>query len=221
VSRPTPYELTIGEDLENRFPIVRAEAQAGGKDATDPAQFASLPTVQRILTDIESPELLAEHPEAAAEYLALLYAAFRFWEAGKVVCEVTREDWSGRDLARGSQLPEIPSGACYLQLSERWFWAQIDEAAPHEPLDGMFVAQSADGQLLVVIAVLGLRPERGGFSQVSLTVARDDLTQANFATGGPLFAPAMDGGAEAGVRSVSSAADLLLLVQLALTQATR
>ena len=221
MSRPTPYELAIGEDIESRFPTVQADARAGGKDVTDPAQFASLPTVQRILTDIESPELLADHPEAAAEYLALLYATFRFWEAGKVVCEVARQDWSDRDLARGSQLPEIPFGACYLQLSERWFWAQIDEAAPHEPLDGMFVTQSADGQLLVVIAVLGLRSERGGFSQVSLTVARDDLTRADFDTATPLFAPAMAGGAEAGFRSVSSAADLLLLVQLALTQATR
>ncbi len=220
MNRPTPYELTVGEDIENRFPAVEAEAQAGMKDATDPAQFTSLPTVQRILTDIESPELLSEHPEAAAEYLALLYSAFRFWSAGKVVYGIAREDWSDCGRLRGSQFPDVPSGACYVQFSERWFWAQIDEGAPHEPLDGMFIAQSADRQQLVVVAVLGLRTERGGFSQISLTVATADLNEADFHTDTPLFSPLMDGGAEAGFRSVSSVAGLLLLAQLALNQAT-
>ena len=220
MNRPTPYELTVGKDIETRFPAAQAEAQAGMKDATDPAQFASLPTVQRILTDIESPELLSEHPEAAAEYLALLYAAFRFWNAGKVVYGMARDDWSDSDLVRGSQFPDVPSGACYVQFSERWFWAQIGEGAPHEPLDGMFIAQSADRQQLVVVAVLGLRVGREGFSQISLTVATADLYEADLRTDTAPFSPLMDGGAEAGFRSVSSAADLLLLAQLALNQAT-
>ncbi|UCG86982.1 MAG: hypothetical protein JSW71_00065 [Gemmatimonadota bacterium] len=221
MTRLNPYEFAFGDAIETRFPSVQREAQLARKDATDPAQFASLPTVQRILTDIESPSLLDEHPAAAAEYLTLLYAAFRFWQAGKPVLQLDREDWNEAAPAALHELIEIPSGACYLQFPERWFWTQIDASAPHEPLDGIFLAQSADGRQLVLLAVLGFRVGRAGFSQVSLTVAVSDLKEALAEASTPLFAPVMDGGTEAGFRSVQSAADLLLLSLLALVQTTR
>jgi hypothetical protein len=221
VTRLNPYELTFGGAMETRFPSLQQEARLARKDATDPAQFASLSTVQRILTDIESPSLLNEHPAAAAEYLTLLYSGFRFWEAGKSVLQVDREDWSEPAPLAGSGLPEIPSGACYLQFPERWFWAQIAETAPHEPLDGIFLARSTDGRQLILVAVLGLRVERAGFSQVSLTVGSDDAEEALAVAGAPLFPPLMDGGSEAGFRSLGSAADLLVLAHLALAQITK
>ena len=31
--------------------------------------------------------------------------------------------------------PEVPHGACYLQLPERLFWARIDDTTAPEPLD--------------------------------------------------------------------------------------
>ncbi|KPJ94325.1 MAG: hypothetical protein AMS18_03895 [Gemmatimonas sp. SG8_17] len=221
MNRPNPYEMTFGEAIETRFPSVRQEARLSRKDATDPAQFASLPTVQRILTDIESPSLLDERPAAAAEYLMLLYSAFRFWEGGKVVLQVDRDDWTEPAAVGAPELPEIPSGACYLQFPEHWFWAQIEETAPHEPLDGIFLARSAEGRQLVLVAVLGLRVERGGFSQVSLTVASVEAEEALAGATAPLFPPLMDGGSEAGFRSLGSAADLLLLAHLALVQITK
>ena len=221
MTRLTPYELAFGETIEARFPSVQQEARLSRRDATDPAQFASLSTVQRILTDIESPSLLEEHPAAAAEYLTILYAAFRFWEAGKLVLQVDREDWSESGLLRDLGLREIPSGACYLQFPERWFWAQIEPNAPHEPLDGIFLAQSADRRQLVLVAILGLRVEREGISQISLTVGLDDAQAAMATAAPPLFPPLMAGGSEAGFRSLSSAVDLLLLAHLALVQTTR
>lgn len=216
--RPTPYEAIFEDTVEIRFPSVQGEARLTRKDATDLAQFASLPTVQHILADIESPSVLEDNPAAAEEYLTLLYVAFRFWEAGKVVRHVKREDWSDVVPVGKLERTAVPSGACYLQFSERWFWAQITATAPHEPLDGIFLAQSGDGSQLVVVAVLGLRAEREGFSQVSLAVGTDEVEQVLSAAPPTSFPPLMEGGREAGFRSVESAADLLLLAHLALIQ---
>ena len=219
MNRLTPYDLAVGEQIERRFPTIGEEARLAKKDATDPPQFMSLATVQRILNDFESPRVLTDHPEAAAEYLLLLYSAFRFWQGGKVVHRVAREDWDNDCTVTVAQEPARSTpGACYLQFTERWFWAQIGDSAPHEPLDGIFLAPSADGRQLTLVAVLGMRVDRGGFSQVSMTVAIEDLAAARHEAERPLFEPLMEGGREAGFRSIGSAADLLLLTQLALDQ---
>jgi hypothetical protein len=219
LNRLTPYDLAVNERIEHRFPGISEEARLAKKDATDPAQFVSIATVQQILSDFESPEVLTDHPEAAADYLLLLYSAFRFWDGGKVVYQVTREGWNDdRNVAVTQEPARSTTDACYLQFTERWFWAQIGEGAPHEPLDGIFLAPSEDCRQLTLVAVMGMRVDRGGFSQVSLTVAIEDLTAARHEVEFPLFEPLMEGGREAGFRSIGSTADLLLLTQLALDQ---
>lgn len=220
MSRIIPSDLIFGEAIEDRFQLVKTEAEVSRRDFTDPAQFAALSTVQHLLTEIESPKLLEQNPAAAAEYLILLYAAFRFWEGGKRVMQVVPLEWDDTFIAHfvSADPPEITAGACYVQLPERRFWAQIESGAPHEPLDGCYVATSRDGRQVVVVAILGLRTGRSGFSQVSLTVTQEELEAARTITRYPAFAPVMDGGAEAGFKSVESQAELLLLTQLALAQ---
>ena len=219
MNRPTPYDLAVDEQIEQRLPGIREEARLAKKDASDPAQFMSLSTVQRILNDFESPEVLSDQPTAAAEYLLLLYSAFRFWEGGKVVHRLARERWNddSAEIIAQTKTRSTPD-ACYLQFPERWFWAQIGDGAPHEPLDGIFLAPSTDCRQLTLVAVLGMRVDRGGFSQVSLTVAMEELAAVRQEAEPPLFQPLMEGGHEAGFRSIGSAADLLLLTQLALDQ---
>ncbi|UCD25521.1 MAG: hypothetical protein JSW51_06295 [Gemmatimonadota bacterium] len=220
MNRLTPYDFAIGEEIEQRFVGIMEETRLSKKDASDPAQFMSLSLVQRTLSDMEAQQTLADHPEAAAEYLLLLFAAFQFWRGGKVVYHVDREGWDDRTFDSFAELHAEPI-ACYLQLSERWFWAQIEEGAPHEPLDGIFLAPSADGTRLTLVAILGMRSERHGFSQISITVGRDELTSAHAEARHPLFEPVMEGGHHAGFKSICSAADLLVLTQLALAQVTR
>jgi hypothetical protein len=221
MSRLTPFDLIFDDGIEDRFRAVKTEAELAQRDFTDPAQFASLSTVQRLLTEIESPTLLEKSPLAAAEYLILLYAAFRFWEGGKQVTQVKVREWDERFIANFaiSTSHTVASDPCYLQLPEQRFWAQIDSSAPHEPLDGCYVAMSRDGRQVVVVAILGLRKGRSGFSQVSLTVTPQELVAARAATRSPAFAPLMEGGGEAGFKSVGSQAELLVLTQLALAQA--
>jgi hypothetical protein len=217
MSRLTPYDLAFAGDVEGLFTGVQAEASAAMKDATDMPQFVSLPSVQRIVSRIESPELLKANPAAAAEYHVLLYTAFRFWTTGKTVIPTGREilENSKRALTRDVQI-RPPGGACYVQLPEHWIWAQVDADSAHEPIDGLFVAQSAEEAQITIVAVLGLREEREGFTQISISVAKEELTDLAEVVGARPFEPVMDGGLQAGFKSVTSLGELLLLTHLAL-----
>lgn len=223
MSRLTPFDLAFGGELENRFEMVTAESAASLKDPTDLAQFVSLPSVQQLIGEIESPELLAHNPAAAREYHMLLYAAYRYWSSGKTVLVVGRDTLSADESAVDESVLSArpPRGACYVQLPERQVWAQVEDGVPHEPLDGIFVAQSASEQQICFVAILGLRPDRAGFSQISTAVAPRELAALPQIVQSPYFVPTMEGGDLAGFKSVNSIGELLLLSQLALAQAKR
>jgi hypothetical protein len=220
MTRPDPFTHAFADLAESRFPAIRDEAEAEHRDTADLPQFASLRAVQHVLDDVESPEVLKHHPDAGAEYLNALYVAFRFWSKGCHALPVSR---AGLEAAMQrpvpSEIPEIPHGVCYLRLPERWFWAQIDPAEPHEPLDGCFVVRGRPGREVLVLAVLGLREDRPGFSQVTVAAQPEDLPVAHEELRAPIFASMLDGGDAAGLRSVGTAAELLHLVHLALHEA--
>lgn len=183
----------------------------------DRAQFARLPSVQRVLAELADPGVVEAQPEAADEYLTSLFVAFRFWQAGRHVIVIDREAVSlPLDPTRMGAVPPIPHGACYLQFPERWIWAQIDPTAPHEPVDGIFVTRSEAPGEITVLAVLGLRPGRSGFSQLAVRVTPEELQAARQEARTPPFEPVVEGGREAGLKSLVSVAELLLLAQLAL-----
>lgn len=223
MNRLTPFELAFAGEIEQRFAEIQSETAAVRKDSSDVTQFVTLRAVQQIIAQIESPELLAEHPAAANEYHLLVYAAYQYWAAGARVFRLSDEFLAEPTpvLFRQPRTRGAPWGACYLQLPEHRFWAQVESTAPHEPLDGLFVVQSAGDRELTVVAVLGLRPERGGFSQISAAVTREEISAISAAVRSPPFTPVMDGGDEAGFKSVTSVGELILLAQLALAHAAR
>ncbi len=220
MNRLDPFTYAFADLAESRFATVRREAAARGTGAGHRASFAALPAVQRILAEIETPELIAAAPQAAAEYLHTLYVAFLFWDAGRRVVALER---SALDGALGGDpprvLPPVPSGACYVQLPERWFWARVGPDDPPEPLDGVFVVSSGDGREITAVAVLGLRPDRDGFSQIAVTATPAEVLEARAASRTPPFASVLEGGDRAGVRSLVTTGELLHLVQLALAVA--
>lgn len=215
MTRLHPFEHAFGDLVATGFIEIREEALAARRDLKDRAHFVSTPGVQRLLNELESPDLLDAHPEAAGEYVTSLYVAFRFWDAGR---HTVRPSRAYLEAAMASTVdrdrPRVPYGACYVQLPERWIWAQIDPDGPHEPLDGIFVVEDAMGRDLSILAVLGLREDRPGFSQVAIAAVPDDLRAA--AAEHPDFTPTLKGGDEAGLRSVTTAAGLLHLAALAL-----
>lgn len=208
VSRPTPWSVVFA-DLAGRYAAL-------GELPADPAAFSRHPAVQRLLADVEAPDLIERAPLAAAEYQLLLFADITHWKAGRPVRAVTR---AGLDAALaagpGAAAATPPASATYVQLPLRALWAQPEPDGTHEPLDGCYVVPLPRHELLVV-GVLGLHPGRAGLSQVTLTVRADALTEAGEALPDDPFAPAMSGGDAAGVRSVRTAAELLHLVRVAL-----
>ena len=217
MSRIEPFEHAFAAFATQHFAEIRDDASNQHKDTADLPQFASLGTVQRLLDELESPEALEGEPEAAAEYLAGLFVAFRFWEGGQRIFPVSRDRLEGLlEAPVSSDRVAVPDGACYVQLPEQWFWAQIEPEQPHEPVDGLFVAEGAGRREFFVLLVLGLRADRPGFSQVSLTARTEDFALAAEEARRPLFAPVLDGGDTAGLKSLVSEADVLLLVQLGL-----
>jgi hypothetical protein len=179
--------------------------------------FAATPEVQRLLERVQSPDLVAQRPDAAAAYLALLYAGYRHWEAGARVAAPARASLEAAlQSPAPARPPEIPGGACYLALPTPWCWARAGDSGPYEPLDGCFLAADARGAEITVVAILGLRAERGGFTQIALHVPPGDFVAAAGVRRDPPFAPLMEGGAAAGFRSVATAGELLDLVSLAL-----
>jgi hypothetical protein len=216
VKRPTPFDLLFG-DQSGALGTLTVAAAAAGRDPRDRGEFAGVPEVQRLLAELQSPELIEREPEAAQEYLELLHAMYRFDAAGRRIVSPTRaqlQPWVRR--LPPAEPPRVPGGACYVQLPERWWWGQRGPDTPHEPLDGVFVVASPRGDEVTLLAVLGLRQERGGFTQVTVHARPTDFAAARGAQRDPPFAPVMDGGTSGGVLSVATPAELLTLVQLAL-----
>ncbi len=222
MSRAHPFDLIGGVLGEAWFTEVDAAAEAAGCDPADRLPFQRLEPVQRVLGELRPPD--ADAPGAVVEeYGTLLFVVYHYHRAGRRSFALDKATLERVLAQEGTALAPVPAGItpCYLQLPERWFWARIAESAPPEPLDGIFVAQAAGGRELLVLAILGLRPEREGFSQIAVAAAPDDVAGASRLVRRPLFASVLEGGERAGMKSLVSEAELLHLTHLALAQIAR
>jgi hypothetical protein len=218
-SRLSPFDLALGPVAGELADLTAAAARAG-LDPRVLEDFARVPEAQRLLGRLEVPSLVERQPEAAEAYLSLLFAAYRYHAAGNRVVTPAADRLETLLLHRPPAAgPEVPGDACYVQLPEHRFWGRVADDAPHEPLDGMFLAAAPPGEDVLLVAVLGLRVERGGFSQVTMRAGPGDFAAARLARREPPFAPLMEGGAAAGFHSVATPAELLTLTHLALLAA--
>jgi len=220
MTRLHPFDVVAGGLTDGWFGEVREAETQGAGDAADRLRFLQLEPVRRVLRELNPPEDEAAGA-AIEEYGTLLYAVYRFWSTGRNSLTLERESLEhalARDVGAS---PTVPHQACYLQLPERLFWARISDTAAPEPLDGLFLAAGAGDREISVLAVLGLRPERRGFSQIAITVPPGDLARAKDFVRRPPFAPVLEGGERAGVKSLVSEAELLHLAHLALAEVAR
>jgi hypothetical protein len=202
------------------FGEIQAAAQAVPEGGEDLAVFAKLDAVERMLARMQPAGDAADIPEIGEEYLRLLFAAYRYWNGGSITRELEgdAEELPSPPLDEQAlrQFIESVPAASYFRLPQHRFWGQVSADAPHEPMDGFFlVTAGRRGLEWLIVAILGFRPDRGGFSQVSVTALAHDLLTAR-SLRQPAFAPVMDGGDLAGFRSVTSVGELLLLARLAL-----
>lgn len=207
--RIDPFALVFGELADARFPALTASLAASGTDPVDRDAFILDRAVTEFLRDLVPDDA---PPESLHEFIAVLQHGYLYWDAGKVLLQADgRLGGSTEELLRAvSARPSAhpPVRPLYIRLPDHLYWGQLEAEAPHEPLDGFFTHRLGDD--VRALAVFGLHRERPGFTvsevrgpaPVSLPVRADRSAP---------FAPLMEGGAAAGIRSVAGPDELLAL----------
>jgi hypothetical protein len=104
-------------------------------------------------------------------------------------------------------------------LPEHRVWRAPGPGETVEPLDGMFVTETAVHGTIAILGISGMHRNRPGFSAVAVEgrAGADDpagdelLVEIAREDGSPPFTPLLPGGREAGVYSLANAGELLLL----------
>ena len=218
-ARETPFALVFGEIAPARFPAIAAALRDRGESAADRDAFVLLEPVARLLGDLVPDDVSPDEMEA---HLHLLHHAFRHWGAGGRVYAIG--DPTLDRATRGGPLAGRWAGeAAYLQMPSGRVWrpspGPADAGLPPEPLDGVFVTTTAEPATVAVLGVFGMHRNRPGFSAVAAegridetdAAAGEIAVSARRADGTAPFAPLFEGGAAAGLYSVATAGELLLL----------
>jgi hypothetical protein len=154
---------------ELEFPAIAEEAERSALDAALRDQFARLTRVGALLQQLVPEDL---DPASFDNYLDIVFHCFHFWSAGTptyvVEADVLRSlIETPPDLGSWRLRAEHPS--FYIELPRNLFWAAIADETPPEPVEGLF-ARPAAGQAADFLAVMGVRPDRPGFSVAGLSI---------------------------------------------------
>ena len=210
MTRLDPFTLIFDELAHEAFAGVRDELARSGIDPDDRHAFVLAGAVgaalRQLLPDDAPPEALERH-------VALLHHAYRYWEAGRPLyrVDVARVNAAADGAVGASPGPRV----AYVQLPERMVWGDVEPDTPPQPLDGFFLARR-DESTGEVLAVFGLHPARSAFAVVPVAGPWDEPTlaaAARRADGSPAFSSQLSGGDVAGLLTVATGAELLLLAR--------
>jgi hypothetical protein len=212
--RPLPWTALVEALGESSFDAMRSALAKAGIDPFDRDAFLLDGAVGRVLRDFVPADAPAE---AVTEYGALLHALYLHREHGSSVRVLERDAATALLAAppESAATAEAPH-AVYVRLPERLVWAASAPGAPHEPIDGLFVLRSPGRWR--VLAVLGFRPDRHGFTVVTADAASPPRP-ARRSDGSPPFATVLPAGERMGFFSVTTPPELVLLALLALSAA--
>lgn len=206
-----PFDLAFGPLADERFPAIRDAVARAGIDPSDRDAFLMQQPVVMLLRDLRPDAGLGEGMD---QMVAMVHHGWLFWAAGQPVGRLDRAGLESLLAADGASPDDSGRGAWYLQLPERRLWAQALEGEAHEPVDGCFIHR-APGEALRVLAVLGVHPDRDGFTVVETSGPRPAAWRRPDHS--PAFSPLLPGGAAAALRSIAGAPELLELGWRALT----
>jgi hypothetical protein len=219
--RATPFALVFAELADARFPAIAERLSQGGVSSADRDHFVLLEPVGRLLREIVPDDAGADALEA---HVRMLHHAYRHWAGGGWVYRVAEPALRRAIAESGAVTSHLPRKALYLQLPELQMWGTPTAGAAAEPLDGMFVSETARPGEIAVLGIFGMREGRPGFSAVGLEgrADADDAAADEIPIAAP-FTSTLAGADRAGIHSVESAGELLLLTcrLLALLPATR
>jgi hypothetical protein len=213
--RPTPFELAFAELARDRFPAIAQALTNGALSSADRDRFVLLEPVGRLLREI-APD--GTGPDALEAHMLMLHHAYRHWAAGEWVYRLG-EAALRRAAAARSITSQLPHQALYLQLPELKVWGTPTADGASEPLDGLFVTETAQPGGIAVLGIFGIRDGRPGFTAVGLDghADPDDPSGGEIEVaaaredGSERFTPTLAGGAQAGLYSLANAGELLLL----------
>ena len=154
--------------------------------------------------------------ETLTAYAGLLHAFYLHWAVGRPIRVAGRERLRARLAAPAVPASPAP-GVSYVQLPERLVWAAPAPDAAHEPLDGMFVVAAPDR--VRVLAVLGFRPGREGFTTMEAVSPLPPVSPTARDDGAAPFATVLPAGERMGFFSVTSESELVALALLAHAEA--
>lgn len=202
-ARVTPYEMALpGRAFaEERFELIREEAERRGADIWDPGAFSMLEQAGRAIADIRIED---DSPVLFVQYGVILFHAFHFWSAGEhlyllgneAAHQVTR---AGLPSGPADWTFAAPSRAGYVQLPHYLFWARPEAGGPAEALDGFFWVLTPAHRLHLMVAS-GMRADRPGLGVMPVPeVPGEEASQWAAATvreRGDDFASTLPGGGE-------------------------
>ena len=212
--RLLPWTALIEALGESSFEAIHTALAQSGGDPFDRDVFVLDGAVGRVLRDLVPRDAPAE---AVTEYGALLHALYLHRAHGSGVRAVERDAATALLSTPPAAAPPVDAPrAVYVQLPERLVWAAPAPGAAHEPVDGLFVLHSPGRWS--VLAVLGFRPYRQGFTIVTAD-ASSPPKSAPRPDGSPPFATVLPAGERMGLFSVTTPSELVLLALLALSAA--
>ena len=193
------------------FEGIRTAVLRDGVDATDRDAFLMVSAAGALLRDLTPPDAPAE---AVHPYGALLHGLYLLWDAKWPVVAPDRAALE-RALADAAipHRSHVDEGTAYVQLPERVVWAEPAPGEAHEPLDGCIVTVTETA--VTVLAVLGFRPEREGFTTLEATSRLPLPPLQRRPDGSAPFASTLPAGDRAGLRSVATPQELAVLAFLA------
>src|SRR3954470_2584850 len=204
--RPTPFDVVFENAAETTFPAIRTALGESPRDPRDRDGFLMNREVVSLLRELRPDEGLGEGIDQLA---ALIHHGYLFWAGGGHTVRLSSDHLP--DILGHSSVstPQLDGPALYTQLPERRVWAQGIPRDPPEPLDGWFQYHDPNGEVLRVLGVFGMHPDRPGFSVVEVSGARPlGLTRPD---GSSVFSSTLPGGASAGLFSVAGEEELLEL----------
>lgn len=194
-----PVEHVFGLIVEERFPGISA---AMGEETTL-ERFLLVEPALTLLQDLRPDDGLGD---AAQEFVAFVHAVWLWWASGALTRSLDAAATTAL-LEAGPTTEATNPAVCYIQVEPRRIWARLDDAEIHEPIDGWFMMPKGSGRR--VVACLGLHQARPGLSVLLAEGERPIDWQRP--DGSPTFSPRMDGGDVAGLASVDTREELLLL----------
>ncbi|MEK6767633.1 MAG: hypothetical protein AABY85_01450 [Gemmatimonadota bacterium] len=212
--RPLPWTALVAALGEKRFEEIR-EALAGAKtDALNRDAFLLNGTVGQLLRDLVPEDAPAESVNGYGALLHMLYVHWgRAWPVTRIAEPALRAALEATPPYTMHPKPFVS----YIQLPERLVWAEPERGAPHEPVDGLFAVAASTS--VRVLAVLGFRAEREGFTTIECGFDLPIATPGLRPDGTPAFTSLIPGGLRAKLFSVADPHESAALALLALAAA--